>query len=155
MSSKRPKLKLKKLELKLEKLAPASTEIEKEMQLRDITIQEMKERTKSIEDTVLPIYMLQLAWLLFVGMKNVNWRWYIYWCHVMNDPYLAGFIKLNFTQLWIWIWFCIHGTQQQVKKRLEFDNQKIRFELAWSWVKSRGTRKVITLLGIYSSKPLN
>ena len=62
----------KKLELKLEKLAPASTEIEKEMQLRDITIQEMKERTKSIEDTVLPIYMLQLAWLLFVGMKNVN-----------------------------------------------------------------------------------
>ena len=60
------KAEIKKLELKLEKFAPASTEIEKKMQSRDITIQEMKERMNGVEDTVFADFCTQ------IGVANIR-----------------------------------------------------------------------------------
>jgi len=60
------KTEIKKLEQKLEKFAPASAEIEKKMQLRDITIQEMKERMNGVEDTVFADFCTS------IGVANIR-----------------------------------------------------------------------------------
>jgi len=60
------KTEIKKLEQKLEKFAPASSEIEKKMQLRDINIQDMKERMNGVEDTVFADFCTS------IGVDNIR-----------------------------------------------------------------------------------
>ena len=123
------KTEIKKLELKLEKFAPASTEIAEKIKSRDTAIQELKERVNSVEDTVFSDFCAQ------IGVANIR----------QYEERELRFVSLFYLYSFSWIWWFIHRTQQErAKKRLEFDNQKNRILNLLEFEKSRNTQSNYT-----------